>query len=60
MSAVSRRPAVLFAALLALAALGGCADVRQNPATNVVNGQADAPTQQNVAPQQTSPTNIPF
>ena len=60
MSAVSRRPAVLFAALLALAALSGCADVRQNPTSNVVSGQADTPTQQNVASQQTSPTNIPF
>jgi uncharacterized protein YceK len=60
MSAVSRRPAVLFAALLALAALSGCADVRQNPASNVVNGQADASTQQNAAPQHAAPTNVPF
>ena len=60
MSVVSGRPGLFFATLLALTALSGCADVRQNPASNVVNGQADASTQQNVAPQQASPTNIPF
>jgi hypothetical protein len=60
MSVVSSRPALLFATLLSLAALSGCADVRQNPASNVVNGQADASTQQNVAPQHAAPTNVPF
>jgi hypothetical protein len=60
MSVVSSRPTLFFATLLALAALSGCADVHQNPASNVVNGQADASTQQNVTPQQASPTSIPF
>jgi len=60
MSVISHRPALFFAAVLALAALGGCADVRQNPASSVVNGQADASTQQNVAALHTAPTNIPF
>ena len=60
MSATSRRTALSFAAFLALAALSGCADVHQNPASSVVNGQADASAPQHVAPQQTSPTNIPF
>jgi len=60
MSVISSRPALIFAALLALAALSGCADVRQNPASNVVNGQAGASTQQNIAPQHAAPTNIPF
>ena len=60
MSTVSRRPALFFAAMLALAAVSGCADVRQNPASNVVNGQADAFAQQNAGPQHATPTNIPF
>jgi hypothetical protein len=60
MSVACSRPALLFATLLSLAALSGCADVRQNPASNVVNGQADASTQQNVAPQHAAPTNVPF
>ena len=60
MQLIPHRPALLFAGLLALASLGGCADVRQNPASSVVNAQTDASTQQNVAPRQTSPTNIPF
>ena len=60
MSVASSRPTLIFATLLALAASSGCADVRQNQATSVVNGQADAPSQQNAAPQPASPTNIPF
>ena len=59
MSVVSSRPTLFFATLLALAALSGCADVHQNPASNVVNGQTNAAAQ-NVTPQQASPTNIPF
>jgi hypothetical protein len=71
MSVTSHRTGLFFAAVLASCALSGCADVRQNPASNIVNGQADAIAQQDVASpsgpaaatitsQQTSPTNIPF
>jgi len=60
MSVTSHRTALSFAAFLALAALSGCADVRQNPASSVVNGQADVSTPQDLPQQQTAPTNIPF
>ena len=70
MSASARHPALILSAMLALAALSGCADVRQNPTSSVVNGQdqastqqastQQAPAQQGAGAQQASPTNIPF
>ena len=60
MQLIPHRPALLFAGLLALASLSGCADVHQNPASSVVNGQADVSTPQDLPQQQTAPTNIPF
>jgi hypothetical protein len=71
MSVTSNRTGVFIAAFLAVCALSGCADVRQNPSSNIVDGQADAIAQQSVTSpngpaaatitsQQTAPTNIPF
>lgn len=54
------RRVVLLALILSMAALGGCAEVRQAPAGNVVNGQADqdAPQVADVAPPR--PSSVPF
>jgi hypothetical protein len=41
----SRGSVLLLAVALSMAALSGCADVRQAPTGSVVNGQADAATQ---------------
>lgn len=60
MPAVTARPILVVATLLALAALGACADVRQNPASSVVDGQAAPSTQQAAGTPPASPTNIPF
>jgi hypothetical protein len=51
---------VLLALVLSMAALGGCAEVRQAPAGNVVNGQAEqaAPQVADVAPPR--PSSVPF
>jgi hypothetical protein len=51
---------VLLALVLSMAALGGCAEVRQAPAGNVVNGQAAqaAPQVADIAPQRQS--SVPF
>jgi hypothetical protein len=56
----SRSGVLLLALALSMAALGGCADVRQAPADNVVNGQADQPAPQvaDVAPRRQS--SVPF
>ena len=60
MKVLSRRNVVSLALALSLGALAGCADVRQAPADNVVNGQADqsAPQVADVAPPRQS--SVPF
>ena len=60
MKVPSRGVVVLLTLALSIAALGGCAAVRQAPAHNVVNGQADqaAPQVADVAPPRQS--SVPF
>lgn len=60
MKVLSRRNVVSLALALSLGALAGCADVRQAPAGNVVNGQADQPAPQvaDIAPPRQS--SVPF
>jgi len=62
MKSVSHRhvAVIAFALALALAGLGGCADVRQNPASNVVNGQSDAVASQSADAQPVRQSSVPF
>ena len=60
MKSATTRHTLLAAAVMAMAALGGCADVRQNPASQVVSGQADSAAPQAASAQPASATNIPF
>ncbi|WP_159016635.1 hypothetical protein [Cognatiluteimonas profundi] len=60
MKAVTCHHALILAAALATAALAGCADVHQNPATNTVNGQSDAAASQAANVQSPSPASVPF
>jgi hypothetical protein len=46
MKAASLRHVWFLSIAFTLVALGGCADVHKNPASNVVNGQADTAAQQ--------------
>lgn len=60
MKILSRECVVSLAVALAMAALGGCADVRQAPAGNVINGQSGpaAPQIADIAPPRDS--SVPF
>jgi hypothetical protein len=60
MKSVSNRHVAVIAFALALAGLGGCADVRQNPASNVVNGQSDAVASQSADAQPVRQSSVPF
>ena len=60
MQTVTIRHALFVAAVLAMTTLVGCADVRQNPTSNVVNGQSDTAASQPADAQPASATNIPF
>jgi hypothetical protein len=60
MKAVTCHHVLILAAVLATTALAGCADVRQNPASNTVNGQPDAAASQAVNAQASSPASVPF
>ena len=60
MQTVTARHALFVAAVLAMATLSGCADVRQNPTSNVVNGQSDSAASQPANAQPAPATSIPF
>ena len=60
MKSVSLRNVAVIALVLALAGLGGCADVRQNPASNVVNGKSDAMAVQSTDAQPVRQSSVPF
>ena len=57
MKVVSFRHAAIAAALFAIATLGACADVRQEPASSVVGVSSSAAVADVPAP---SPTSVPF
>lgn len=54
------RPTLFVAVVLAFAALGGCADVRQNPTSDVVTGRSDTSASRPAGAQPASATNVPF
>ena len=60
MKVVAIRHILFVATVLALSALSGCAEVRQNPASDVVAGQSDAAASQPANAQPAGPTNVPF
>ena len=53
MKTVTLRHALLLAAVLGVAAVAGCAEVHQAPASSTIAGQA-------ASGQAQSPTNVPF
>lgn len=60
MKAVTCHHALILAIALATAALAGCADVHQNPASNTITGQADAAPTQSANAQSPSTASVPF
>lgn len=60
MQSISHRHVAVITMVLALAGVGGCADVRQNPASNVVNAHSDAVAVQNADAQPVRPSSVPF
>jgi hypothetical protein len=60
MKAVSRRHVWFLSIVFAMGVLGGCADVHQNPASNVVNGQADTAAPQGADARPLRQSSVPF
>jgi hypothetical protein len=50
----------LLIGLAFAAAFSGCAEVHQNPASNVVNAASDAPATQQSGAQAVRPSSVPF